>query len=162
MIEVHDNPDIDETAIVVDAACSGNPGVVEYRCVSLQTYEEVFRKKPMPLGTNNMGEFLAIVHALSYCKQKGLSTTIYSDSDVALGWVNKKVMKSKLERNEKSEEIWGLTDRALTWRKLAKRVQQLVDRPEVDGIVITHGTDTLEETAYFLNLIIKTNKPIGP
>ena len=117
MIEVHDNPDIDETAIVVDAACSGNPGVVEYRCVSLQTYEEVFRKKPMPLGTNNMGEFLAIVHALSYCKQKGLSTTIYSDSDVALGWVKKKVMKSKLERNEKSEEIWGLTDRALTWLK---------------------------------------------
>ena len=126
MIAVHDNPDIDETAIVVDAACSGNPGVVEYRCVALKTYEEVFRKKPMPLGTNNMGEFLAIVHALSYCKQQGLSTTIYSDSDVALGWVRKKAIKSKLERNVKSEETWGLVDRALLWLKENSYANKLV------------------------------------
>src|SRR6516165_6240140 len=46
------------------------------------------------------------------------------------------------------------------WLKLAHRVNELAAMPDVDGIVITHGTDTLEETAYFLNLIAKTKKPI--
>jgi L-asparaginase len=46
------------------------------------------------------------------------------------------------------------------WLKLAKRVNELVRQPDVDGIVITHGTDTLEETAYFLDLVCKSDKPI--
>jgi len=44
--------------------------------------------------------------------------------------------------------------------KLAKRVNQLLAQPDVNGIVITHGTDTLEETAYFLNLVVKSDKPV--
>ncbi|WP_104759625.1 type II asparaginase [Helicobacter bizzozeronii] len=47
-----------------------------------------------------------------------------------------------------------------TWLKLARRVSALLKRSDVDGIVITHGTDTLEESAYFLDLVIKSNKPI--
>ena len=46
------------------------------------------------------------------------------------------------------------------WLKLARRVNELAAMPDVDGIVITHGTDTLEETSYFLNLVVKTTKPV--
>jgi L-asparaginase len=46
------------------------------------------------------------------------------------------------------------------WLKLAKRVNELLKQPDVDGIVITHGTDTLEETGYFLNLVVKSSKPV--
>lgn len=46
------------------------------------------------------------------------------------------------------------------WLLLAKRVNDLLARNDVDGIVITHGTDTIEETAYFLNLVVKSDKPV--
>ena len=63
----------------VDAACSGSPGPLEYRCVDTQTSQEIFRRGPFTDGTNNIGEFLAIVHALAWCQQKrvnGLFTLI--------------------------------------------------------------------------------------
>ncbi|NWD66823.1 asparaginase [Pseudomonas gingeri] len=46
------------------------------------------------------------------------------------------------------------------WFKLAKRIQEAVDKNEADGFVITHGTDTMEETAFFLDLILNTDKPV--
>ena len=49
---------------------------------------------------------------------------------------------------------------AAIWQALARAVAHHLARPAVQGIVITHGTDTLEETAYFLNLVIRTSKPI--
>jgi L-asparaginase len=46
------------------------------------------------------------------------------------------------------------------WLKLARRINEILAKPDVDGIVITHGTDTIEETGYFLNLVVKSKKPV--
>ncbi len=102
-------------AIAVDAACSGNPGKMEYRGVYLRTGKEIFHYGPV-WGTNNIGEFLAIVHGLALLKQKGLDTMpIYSDSVNAQLWVKRKKCKTTLERNEKSEGLYQLIKRAEKW-----------------------------------------------
>ena len=88
-------------AWAVDAACSGNPGNMEYQCIDLATGARVFHFGPI-YGTNNIGEFLAIVHALALMEQKGLHKTLYSDSYNAILWVSKKKCKTTLERNEKT------------------------------------------------------------
>jgi len=65
--------------------------------------------------------------------------------------------------NVRGEQVMQIASESITnddLLKLAKRVSELADSTDVDGIVITHGTDTLEETAYFLNLVEKTDKPI--
>lgn len=102
-------------SIAVDAACSGNPGKMEYRGVYLRTGKEIFHYGPV-WGTNNIGEFLAIVHGLALLKQKGLDTMpIYSDSVNAQLWVKRKKCKTTLERNEKSEALYQLIERAEKW-----------------------------------------------
>ena len=104
-------------SIAVDAACSGNPGKMEYRGVYLRTGKEIFHYGPV-WGTNNIGEFLAIVHGLALLKQKGLNTMpIYSDSVNAQLWVKRKKCKTTLERNEKSEALYQLIERAENWLK---------------------------------------------
>jgi ribonuclease HI len=105
------------TSISVDAACSGNPGVMEYRGVVTATKQEIFRIGPFPLGTNNIGEFLALVHGIALLKKQGSNIPIYSDSVNALGWVRKKEAKTKLPRNEKTEQLFQLIDRAVDWLK---------------------------------------------
>ena len=103
-------------ALAVDAACSGNPGKMEYRGVYVGTGEEIFHFGPM-YGTNNIGEFLAIVHGLALLKQKGIELPIYSDSRNALLWVKQKQCKTKLPRNSRSEELFGYIERAEKWLK---------------------------------------------
>lgn len=103
-------------ALAVDAACSGNPGPMEYRGVYLKTGQEVFHYGPVH-GTNNIGEFLAIVHGLALLKQKGAAMTIYSDSRNALLWVKNKKCKTKLERTAKTEQLFQLIERAELWLK---------------------------------------------
>lgn len=107
--------DVIENSLCVDAACSGNPGIVEYRGVYTATNEEVFRKKPIPKGTNNLGEFLAIVHGLALLQKENSTIPIYSDSETAMGWVRQKRIKTTLPRDESTTEIWELVDRALSW-----------------------------------------------
>lgn len=101
-------------AVAVDAACSGNPGQMEYRGVYIATGEEIFHFGPM-YGTNNIGEFLAIVHGLALLKQRGLELPIYSDSRNALLWIKQKKCKTKLPRDASSEELFGYIDRAEKW-----------------------------------------------
>ena len=106
----------DMNCVAVDAACSGNPGPMEYRGVYLLTGQEIFHFGPV-YGTNNIGEFLAIVHALALMKQKGVRMTIYSDSRNALAWVKQKKCKTKLERTPKTEELFQMIERAENWLK---------------------------------------------
>lgn len=107
---------IDVNSISVDAACSGNPGMMEYRGVHTQTGETIFHYGPV-LGTNNIGEFLGIVHALAYLKQNGETTTIYTDSQTALSWVRNKNANTSLVRNSSTETVWELIERAEKWLK---------------------------------------------
>ena len=104
----------DMNCVAVDAACSGNPGPMEYRGVYLLTGQQIFHFGPI-YGTNNIGEFLAIVHALALMKQKGIRMTIYSDSRNALAWIKQKKCKTKLERTPKTEEVFQMIERAETW-----------------------------------------------
>lgn len=108
-------PEVDLDSLSVDVGCSGNPGIVEYKGVSTRTGEVVFQHPPIRKGTNNMGEFLAIVHGLAYLKQKGSSMTIYSDSRTAISWVRKKTVASTLVRDASTQEIWAMVDRAEAW-----------------------------------------------
>src|SRR5438876_12405184 len=77
-------------SVAVDAACSGSPGPVEYRCVNMETGAEVFKQGPFQNGTNNIGQFLAIVHALAEFNRQGNNAPIYSDSRNAIQWVRAK------------------------------------------------------------------------
>ncbi len=108
-------------SLSVDAACSGNPGDMEYRGVLTRTGEQVFHLGPLAEGTNNIGEFLAIVHGLAWLKQRNKPNfPIYSDSKIAQGWVSKGECKTKVERNETTEPIFELIERAENWLAVNK------------------------------------------
>jgi len=107
----------DPDSICVDAASSGNPGVVEYQGVDTATGERLFHQGPFAKGTNNLGEFLAIVHGLAYLKQQGSDKTIYSDSQTAMKWVRDKHVATTLARDASTEDIWRRVDRAMEWLK---------------------------------------------
>ena len=105
-------------SIAVDAACSGNPGPMEYRGVEIDTRVELFRVGPMQ-GTNNIGEFLAIVHGLVWLQQQGRPGPLYSDSTIAIGWVGRRAAKTTLSRNAATERAWQLLARAQQWLRQA-------------------------------------------
>ena len=102
-------------SIAVDAACSGNPGKMEYRGVQTVTGKEIFHSPIFPVGTNNIGEFLAIVHALALYHEKQPGLTIYTDSKIAQGWVKRGKAKTKLERNGKTAHLYQVIARAEKW-----------------------------------------------
>ena len=108
-------------AIAVDAACSGNPGKMEYQGVFVDfgtqpaTTANLFKSPVFENGTNNIGEFLAIVHALAWMKQKHVSYPIYSDSVNAQKWIREKQCKTKLQPNGKNEYLFELIARAEKW-----------------------------------------------
>ena len=101
-------------ALCVDAACSGNPGPMEYRGVHLPSGKQVFHFGPVH-GTNNIGEFLAIVHAMALMKQKGVSMPIYSDSRTAIIWVQKRKAKTTLAPTPENQPLLQLVARAENW-----------------------------------------------
>ena len=102
-------------SLSVDAACSGNPGVMEYRGVDTATGREIFRMGPFEHATNNVGEFLALVHGLALLKQYNKTMPIYSDSVNAIAWVRAKKCRTKLARTEKNIEVFNLIARAEHW-----------------------------------------------
>ena len=104
-------------SISVDAASSGNPGIMEYRGVDTKTKKQLFIQGPFPEGTNNIGEFLAIVHGLALLKKNESDRIIYTDSKTAMSWVRKKTCNTKLERSAKNETLFDLVERAVSWLK---------------------------------------------
>jgi len=102
-------------ALAVDAACSGNPGVMEFRGVIADTGTEVFHRGPFVSGTNNIGEFLAIVLGLAYLKQNNLPWVLYSDSRIALSWLKEKRCKTKIEWNASNQDLFLMVRKAEMW-----------------------------------------------
>ncbi len=108
-------PEIDLNGWAVDAACAGNPGRMEYRGVELMTGREIFRIGPFEKSTNNIGEFLAIVHALALMANLGERHTIYSDSVTGMSWVRNRKVKTQLKRDASTEKSFQMMERALSW-----------------------------------------------
>lgn len=105
-------------SLSVDAACSGNPGKMEYRGVVTDSKKELFKLGPFENGTNNIGEFLALVHGIALLKGKGMhKTPIYSDSKIAMSWVRKKECRTKVVFDASNSELLKLIQRAEKWLK---------------------------------------------
>ncbi len=104
-------------SIAVDAASSGNPGKMEYRGVDTQTKKVLFHIGPFTQGTNNVGEFLAIVHGLAFLKLHKSDRILYSDSRTAISWVRRKKCNTKLRPHPKNKKLFELIARAESWLK---------------------------------------------
>lgn len=109
-------PEIVKDSIAVDGACAGNPGAMEYRGVDVMTGAEIFRVGPLADGTNNVAEYLALIHALAFFKKTGNShTAIYSDSRTAIAWIRRRGHKSTLVRTPNNGKIFEMLARADAW-----------------------------------------------
>jgi len=87
----------------------------------------------------------------------------YTSGQVGVDQLIAAVPQAKKLATLRGEQISNIGSQDMNdevWLKLARRVNELAAMPDVEGIVITHGTDTIEETAYFLNLVVKTKKPV--
>lgn len=105
-------------SIAVDAACAGNPGKMEYRGVLTHNKKEIFRKGPFDKGTNNIGEFLALVHGIALLKaKKKEDIPIYSDSKIAMSWIRQKKCKTNLQFDASNKDLLELIKRAEIWLK---------------------------------------------
>lgn len=104
-----------ENSLSVDAACSGNPGYeMEYQCVDTKTGNVMFNSEVFPVGTNNIGEFLALVDALQFLDEVGeKDTPVYSDSVTAIAWVRNKRVNTNLPRNKETEKLWDEIEYAI-------------------------------------------------
>ena len=116
--KVHTQQGIIRQSLSVDAACSGSPGIMEYQGVWTHNHEPVFHKGPFSWGTNNVGEFLALVHGIAFLKKRGMhDTPIYSDSRTALSWLRNKQVKTTLEKRSSNQDLFELLHRAEQWTK---------------------------------------------
>ncbi|QEG43068.1 ribonuclease H1 domain-containing protein [Roseimaritima ulvae] len=107
---------VDMTAWCVDAACKGNPGELEYQGVELSSGINLFHQGPYPEGTVNIGEFLAIVHALALLEHGNLpDTPIYSDSRIGISWTKQGKCKTKLPQTTNNQRLFRLIARAEKW-----------------------------------------------
>lgn len=107
----------DYHSISVDAASSGNPGKMEYQGVDTKTKKVLFKQGPFALGTNNIGEFLALAHGLAYLKERRSNRILYTDSRIAMGWIRKKSCNTKLKESPENKKLFDLIRRAINWLK---------------------------------------------
>jgi ribonuclease HI len=104
-------------SISVDGAWNTITGVVEYKGVHTRTKDVIFHQGPFEDGTNNIVEFLAIVHALAHCKKKGLDLPVYSDSKNAINWVRDKEVRTSHPKSDGNAKLFEMMDRAIAWLK---------------------------------------------
>ena len=123
-------------SICVDAACSGAPGKLEYRGVNTETGDEIFHSGPYVDGTNNVGEFLAIVHALTWQEKHNVHIPIYSDSENAISWVNTGQCRTKLKHTQKNAILFAIIRSAENW---------LAENELPEGKIIKWDTETWGE-----------------
>ena len=106
-------PEIRLDVVAVDGACAKNPGPMEYRCVSVATGEEIFHVGPLAGGTNNLGEYLALIHAIALLRQRGDTTTpIYTDSRTALSWLRRRHSNTTISATPDNARVRELLARA--------------------------------------------------
>jgi ribonuclease HI len=110
-------PKPQEPALVVDAAWNTRSGDMEYQGIDLLNGKLLFHQGPFADGTNNIGEFLAIVHALAFLHKKGLNLPIYTDSKTAMSWIKLRRANTKLEKTPRNAELFDMVDRAEKWLK---------------------------------------------
>ena len=113
-------------SIAVDAASSGNPGLMEYRGVDTHTQKVLFHKGPFQKGTNNVGEFLALVHGLAFLKKENSHRLLYTDSRTAIKWVLKKKCNTKLISCVENQPLFELIKRAEKWLRTHKFSTRIV------------------------------------
>jgi ribonuclease HI len=105
-------------SISVDAACAGNPGIMEYKGVFTHNKMQLFLMGPFQKGTNNIGEFLALVHGIALLKSKNKEDIpIYSDSKIAMSWVKQKRCKTNMHFDASNKDLLDLIKRAENWLK---------------------------------------------
>ncbi len=106
-----------EAALIVDAAWNTRSGDMEYQGRDLQSGKLLFHQGPFRDGTNNIGEFLAIVHALAFLHKKGLNYPVYTDSKTAMSWIKIKRANTKLEKTPHNAPLFDMVNRAEKWLK---------------------------------------------
>ena len=117
-------------SLSVDAACSGNPGLMEYRGVDTQTGKEIFKMGPYKQGTNNIGEFLALVHGMALIEQKKIPyQVIYTDSRTGMAWVKNQKVKTSLKKSEANKHLFNLIERAVKWLETHKSLAKILKWP---------------------------------
>jgi ribonuclease HI len=99
-------------SVSVDAACSGSPGRLEFQAVHTESGKRIFREGPFAEGTNNVGEFLAIVEALSWVRKKALPWPVYSDSENAIGWVRQGKCRTRLKPSHANQRLFEMIAQA--------------------------------------------------
>ena len=102
-------------SICVDAACNGSPGQLEYRGVFTESGDEIFRVGPFPDGTNNVGEFLAIVHALTWMAKHKSPLPVYSDSENGISWVYTGKCRTQLKHTARNAPLFAIIHGAENW-----------------------------------------------
>ena len=113
---ITDFPEIRTEAWAVDGACSGVPGPMEYQCVEVGSGQQIFHFGPLEGGTNNIAEYLALVHALALLDRRGDHTRpIYSDSRTALAWLRNRHSKTTLTPTPANAKVFELLARADRW-----------------------------------------------
>ena len=102
-------------SICVDAACNGSPGDLEYRGVFTGTSDQIFHAGPFQEGTNNVGEFLAIVHALKWMAEHRSPLPVYSDSEIGISWVHAGKCKTSLKQTSRNIPLFAKIHEAEAW-----------------------------------------------